>query len=472
MSKKRGFTLVELVIVISLLVLIISLSLNMLNFGIKVHEKSIDVADIQASLRLTAEHVNQVTRYTSAAFTVPKSSFQDLGYRDPGWTYIGVTSSGDLVIDEPPLNEGDPRTVKVLAQAQADVDYEIEFVESFDSDGNVHPNIIGFVIKGFKGGELVAEMESSTSVRNALQIEHRGSNLDPSVALAFSMHDRGSPEFVQVSPDAYITMVLDISGSMDSDMTSSGVTQSRLDFLKNSANGMIDKLSALGFDVYVSLVPFGTNANNPLVFYNLNDETDLITIRKKIGELETGYGGRGTATNTGDGIRRAYHKINKIMEDNSNFDEYTRHMMVLVDGDTNTETMEVTETYWWGGARNWGYYIKEGNSGNSSWPYSIGDVSIRSTSDNDYIKHLAQIITDDKHEGKQKINTFVIGFSDKSNDLINLGLIGDSLNAKEFEDGNRYIIAASGDELDFAFGNFVEEVSSSIWSISGPKLHE
>ncbi|SFH47763.1 von Willebrand factor type A domain-containing protein [Tindallia magadiensis] len=510
MNNRQGYTLLELILVISLLMVVIIASFNFLSFGRTVHQKAVSEADIQSSLRLTAEHVNQAVRYTSAAFTVPKSSFQDAGFRDPGWTYLGVTADGQVVLDKPPENEGEPRKVTVLAEAYDDVHYEIEFIPNHDSDGNIQNNIVGFMIQGFKDGRLVSEMESSTSVKNAHQVEHRGGSLDPSVALAFSMHDRGSPEFVQVSPDAYITMVIDLSGSMNWNMSGTQtsnvpLSEQRLTILRNSALDMIDKLSSLGFDVYVSLVPFGTNANNPEPFRNINDDNELNEVINFINTMQSGQQGRGGWTNTGDGIRRAYHQMKTaeidFLNDNpeKSLNDFTRHMMVLVDGQTNRETRIATSTDyvnlgWWLFPR-WRYvitshslYYGDGNvdinNANIPGEYTsniVNSVISRDvpSNDNTYIEAFANLnirndtYTDIEGEEKQKINTFVIGFSADPNDLLSLEDIGESLNGKRFEDNDnkRFIIAADADELDFAFGDFIEEVSSSLWSISGPRLH-
>lgn len=512
MNNRRGYTLLEVILVISLLLVVITASFNFLSFGTTVHEKAVTEADIQASMRLTAEHVNQSVRYTSAAFTVPKSSFQDSGFRDPGWVYLGVTAEGHVVLDEPPENEGDPRNVTVLAEAHDDIHYEIEFVPSHDSDGNLQNNIMGFIIKGYIDGRLVSEMESSTSIKNAHQIEHRGSALDPSVALAFSMHDRGSPEFVQVSPDAYVTMVIDLSGSMNWNMAGTQtsnvpLSEQRLTILRASALDLIDKLASLGFDVYVSLVPFGTNANNPEPFYNVNDDDELVDVVNYINNMQTNQEGRGGWTNTGDGIRRAYHRMKQAEEDflNNNpekdLNDFTRHMMVLVDGQTNRETRRVDSTDYrnlgiWIIFPRWRYvitshslYYGDGNVdiNNASIPGEYTSNVINSiisrdvpSNDNTYIEAFASqrirndTYIDNEGEEKQNIDTFVIGFSANSDDLLSLEAIGNSLKGKRFEENEnkRYIIAADADELDFAFGNFIEEVSSSLWSISGPQFHE
>ncbi len=174
--------------------------------------------------------------------------------------------------------------------------------------------------------KLVTEVISSVELLNSINIDHLGTDSDPAVALAFSMVEPGSQEWVEVSPDAYITMVLDISGSMNWDMDgkSESVTNPRIDILKSNANKMIDRLANMNFDIYVCLVPFSTSANNPGDFYNVNDEEDLNDLKNEVDVL-TANG----ATNTGDGIRRAYHQLKNItdplIEDGKSYSDFTQH---------------------------------------------------------------------------------------------------------------------------------------------------
>ena len=56
---------------------------------------------------------------------------------------------------------------------------------------------------------------SKVDILNSVNIDHLGTPSDPAVALAYSMVDPGSQEWIEMSPDAYIALVLDKSGSMD-----------------------------------------------------------------------------------------------------------------------------------------------------------------------------------------------------------------------------------------------------------------
>ncbi len=273
-------------------------------------------------------------------------------------------------------------------------------------------------------------------------------------------------------------MVLDTSGSMkwDMDGKSESITNAnrRITILKENANKMIDRLANMDFDIYVSLVPFANDANDPKGFCNVNDVADLATIKAQIAALDANG-----ATNTGDGIRRAYHqlksKADTLITNGKTYNDFTQHMLVLVDGQTNRETREITGTFLWFVTSD----KHSSKSGNTTSSVSVGNNRVVSVSENnnDYINFLGTNLIQKTYtfeeEEKQIINTFVIGFSNKSADHGSLQATGTALNGKMFEyaSGQKpYVIATNAGELDFAFEQFEAEVENSLWVITRPQL--
>lgn len=498
--KRKGFTLLELILVIALIGSVTAIAFNFLFFGMRAQRIVVDEFEIQSSVRLFAEHINNTTRFATSAHTVPKSSFQTHNHRDPNWSYIGINNEGHVVLDEPGETLESPRKVKIIAEKKDGIEYKVSFHPIHNPDGTPHQTLMKFVIEGYRNDTMVIRMDSDVEVMNSHQIEHKGSIGDPAVALSFTKIDRDSPEFINVSPDAHIAMVIDVSGSMDWAMGGQGQSgDKRIDILKVKAHDMIDKLSNMGFDIYVTIVPFSDNANNPSQIRNVNKNNPnngLDYIKTYITNLNP-VG----ATNTGDGLRRAYYQLEVMGNDymarpeNSGLDPtkkytyFTQHMMILVDGATNRETYSRNST----SVPSGGLYTGPNNVTNHT---SIGSINRRdpfvSTGflwwityhgsqnndayvdliGNNLIKNLT--FTNKFGDTEQVIKSFVIGFSARTQDHISLDNIGEATNAKEFEQSNgtmkRFIIATDADELDFAFGSFTEEVSASLWSIYGPSL--
>ena len=253
-----------------------------------------------------------------------------------------------MVIDEPG-ESGQPRKIKYLAKKQEGIDYEIVFDKVLDADGNQMDTLLSFSIVGKRDGKIINEIVSKVDVLNSINIVHLGTPSDPAVAIAYSMVDPGSQEWIEMSPDAYITLVLDQSGSMDWDMDGKSTSinnNRRIEILKEKALKMIDRLAALDFNIYVSIVPFSYNANNPHDFKNLQVQSELTQVKAIINGLNADGN-----TNTGDGIRRAYYqlknKADSLISSNQidHVSDITQHMMVLVDGATNLETKTVTGTF-------------------------------------------------------------------------------------------------------------------------------
>lgn len=220
MKNRKGITVLELILTLSLISIIIMIGFNFLYFGNKAQSMAIEETERQARTRLISEYFNNIARYSTKAHTIPKSSFQysENGVRDPYTSYIGITKDGHVVIDEPGENEGDPRRIQYLAKKQEGIDYEIRIEKVKGSDGKVLENVIRFSIYGIKNGKIVDEIVSNVEIMNSMQVEYLGTESDPAVALAFTKVDPENPQWIVVAPEAYVTLVLDKSGSMSSNL--------------------------------------------------------------------------------------------------------------------------------------------------------------------------------------------------------------------------------------------------------------
>jgi prepilin-type N-terminal cleavage/methylation domain-containing protein len=129
MRKAKGFTLVEVILVMALMGIVITTCYSVLNFSYKTHKVALDEFDLQASFRLVSEQTNQISRFSTAVFTIPQSSFREDNLTD-GWNYFGVMD-GAIVAYEYKLQDGVlGHHKRVLVPANPDVSYEIVFKES------------------------------------------------------------------------------------------------------------------------------------------------------------------------------------------------------------------------------------------------------------------------------------------------------------------------------------------------------
>lgn len=486
MKTRKGVTLIELLLALALISIVITIGFSIFSLGNKTQSIASSESQMQADSRLTTEYINNILRYATKAYTIPKSSFQysEDSVRDPGINYIGLTKDGHIVIDKPGDGEGDPRKIQYIAKKRDGMEYNIVFNEVYDNAGNPNPNMLKYTIESIRNGRVVNKIESSVELMNSQQIDYLGTESDPAVAIAYSMLDPGSQKFIEVTPDAYIAMVLDTSGSMDWDMDGDRNSEpKRMKILKEKVVFMINRLSDLGFKIHVSIVPFSDNANGPWDFVDISNKTNKENLIEKINNEIKADG----ATNTGDGIRRGYYqlknKTNTIIAEGKEYSDFTQHMMVLVDGETNRESREIKRTFFNLFVTDDEYSEGDGDTSNR---IAVGNIRVVSRTDNDnkYVIHLGNKLIKkhtylDNGVTKQIINTFVIGFSNNSKDHRSLKAIGESLNGKEFEHINKdtnvitwepYIIATNADELDFAFEQFESEVENNLWLITRPKL--
>jgi type II secretory pathway pseudopilin PulG len=199
MKNNKGFTLLELILAMTLTMVVLVAVGSVMVFGANVHKKTMIELDIQANIRKVSDKVNATTRYATSTHAIPKSSFQDAAIRDPEWSYIGVNAAGEVVLDVPGPTPGSPRNVQVLAPAQDGVSYEIEFSRIEASPGVESTKMVGIKIVGYSDGQAVISIDTGIEILNSNQIENYGSDSDPAVALAFSTATVGSAEFISGS---------------------------------------------------------------------------------------------------------------------------------------------------------------------------------------------------------------------------------------------------------------------------------
>ncbi len=464
-KRRNGFTLIEVVLSMGLLFLIIIMSGSIMMLGKTILDKAQKEYEFQFSTRMTLHETGDIVRYSTAVFTIPKSSFRPNNL-DSGWDYIGLR---EVVIS--PAEESNPAVIgseivkytynkdtnthiaQVLLTADPNIRYEFVFtkVNPHNEDSLLQFAILSYssgAVDEFGKPKATLTVTSEVASQNSLQIIDNGTPLDPAVAIAFSSQTRSK------NVVGHIAMVLDTSGSMARDMNGSSGSPTRISILKSRAIALIDGF-AMEDNIDISLVPFATSANNPYPFYN--SKTHAQSLRNTVSGLNA-IGG----TNTGDGLRRAYHKL---VIHNAEVGEHIRssnYVIVLVDGvttfasvisDSNRDFVRGDGNVNEGYLDRWGEYNANGQiAGNGA---ALDAVGTR------YVEEMGNLLSNNSFS-----KVYVIGFSSIQTELASVNDIAAACNTPS----SRIFWANSADSLTQVFEEIRQDIVNDLWYLQGPKL--
>ena len=93
-NVKKGFTLIELIVVITIMGLIGGTVTSLLLFGYNVYGDVSEDFDAQVALRSSLQELSKTMRFAKAMFAVPGTE-----YLDDEWNYIGLNEDKTMIID-------------------------------------------------------------------------------------------------------------------------------------------------------------------------------------------------------------------------------------------------------------------------------------------------------------------------------------------------------------------------------------
>ena len=503
MKNKNGFTLVEVLLTITLVSIVILGAANLVVFSIKGHKLTRNEFDIQSNLRNVSQKVNIIVRDTSATYLLHRENADNL---TDEWNYIMLSPDKDRLLNY----EWNPTTsshdVKELFPAIEGVTLDI----ILNKDSAPHEDrLLEFGIAVNGAGET-RTIDTQIEAKNSLQIVDRSYLEEPNV-LAY----RNDSRLDEVSnAQAVVSMVLDKSGSMGNRMDgysnvnnshSNPSYHSRMKLMKQEATRMIEELADLP-NVNISINPFDSTANGSYAM--VNAKTQLDVLKNRIDGLSANGG-----TNSGDGIRRGFYRIKEFNELSENINKTNKNfMIILVDGVTTfasvhenvTQHMVSTRTdqgptyeynnglvyefshsedvYWWFGIyRYTNFYYKispytnyvtgnnniENREANDNNVYSDGryygygnSLDPRGTA---YVDLIGEMVQNYKEGTNEEIKVYVIGFSAVPADYGSLRDI-----ALATTNDTVYYEAGSSEALEEIFKAIQRDISDALWHIGGP----
>ena len=529
LGNKKGFTLIEVIVVVMLIGLVISMAFSMLFFGYNVFGLTSSEFEIQSNIRLAMEEINTTVRSSKAMFAVPDATF-----RDEQWNYIAVSPDGTTVLNyvwDPTIGENGDHVETIMVGPYDNVLFNISF---FKEDSMSKDNFVKMRLEAnINGSTKRFDILTGYEALNSLQVIDYGTDSNPARALAY----RGDVfHYENMKIYVNIALVLDSSGSMSYNLTGGSPTTSkpsRISILKTQAKNLIDQLAQnTNSDVTImtSLIEYNYTANDPDPF--LNVKTSRSTIRSNIDALCGTNNNCQGATNIGDGLRRAYHNLEARrieIENSANLalEEYVvkNYVILLTDGDytvysrqvtptdsyrtftvcseynnrnnckknkSTTETIQVSSKSFYLGNQNvtgngvdYWRYIKDVNDGDyfgiqrdvfykdaDSWSedpfFGSGQYVFGRGGDLDSIAR--NYITEVSNLGlnnNENFTNYVIRFTSGAS-LTAINNILSDLNV----DASRYFSAETEAELGLSFTNIQTSITNDTWHYLGPRLSE
>ncbi len=526
--RKRGFTLIELIVTIAIASVLMLVAYNILFTGLRGFSETRTSFEEQTDVRYAVEVTNNAVKFATAGFAVTEDDYKPVltgggdvtGLVKP-WNYIGLSPGKDAIVHYVFKSDGTGGGTydqQVLATAEPGSSYALIFKKETPAQTDKILKYTLTYTRGARTEAITTELEAI----NALHIIDWGDAAKPAVAIAYRTDE--TPE-INKRPVASLAMVLDTSGSMAWGMngqgtSTTGVTGSnpvRLSLLKNTLTDSSDGLFTVLEDAeaYVGLVPFSQNANiphgnyayyggyDPSKFYNTRN--DKATLSALVNLLNTGG-----ATNTGDGLRRAYYQLKKFNSEKTSYglqsdQPVKNYMVVLVDGVTTVGSARLAVYRDW-----WVYYgsfkrfiTEDGNINNTLFSSRSGSyyrVTMNqfngnigaypaghgSQLDETYGEPYVRAVGTMMASGTPKIDQcFVIGYSNYKDaygdypeleSVVNiakaLGIDVDASEADEKFINNEFVFIASDREsLKEAFDNIGGYINEALWQIEGPRLN-
>lgn len=459
-NKTAGFTLIEMIIVISLIGVVMTAAAGFIKFSLASERKVEDEYVLQSEMRHATEIVNNAVRDASVTFIMPGALEADRIKNK--WCYIGISEDGSEIVQylwtENEDGTNGKHIKRVLVSAKDDASFFLRL------DNKEKTKLVGYRLGLDKEDGRSLEVSSMLSAINSIAVDFYSTDKNPAALIAYRTDPRPQPEGNK-AVTVVISMILDDSGSMAWNMmggtrVDNNENKARKIIMKAKAEALIDSFPE---NVHLGIVGYSNNANNPSALINLANPSKKLEAKRKIPNDASG------GTNTGDALRRAYHQL-KTYEKAAD-EEVLNYIILLTDGNPT-------------------YFSHTNYSKRSSYSYSAGDRNIPTVATGDYqtgtgnITYLGGPGSDDpkdnclnytktmgdiiKADRSLKAKTFVIGFSGVPEEVTRAKTIAANCNTASTSIDEVYFYAGSEESLGIAFDAIKESILLEVWHIYGP----
>lgn len=260
--RRAGFTLVEMVVVMTLLTIVIALSLSLFIGSLKAQDMSYSEYDFQSKLRQMSDVIDKTINSASALFTIPKESFDrhsKNGTLSKKWDYYGLSEDGKEFVSYVYDPVSDTHIRKVLVSGE-NITFRFRFYKPHDetTGQDLGEKFVGYRIEVLKDGQPTGyEIDTYIEAKNSQQVVHRGTESLPASAIAI----RNRTKVEERKTITFVHMVFDVSGSMEQPLGGIFLSaESRISLLKKAAKELVGSY-AKEDGVELLFYPFSRTAN-------------------------------------------------------------------------------------------------------------------------------------------------------------------------------------------------------------------
>jgi len=340
-KREKGISLIEIICALAVLSLFALGAVNLLQMGTSSNVAAAKEFDLQSGARTAMETLTNKIRYSTAVFIIPESGFSENNLSS-GWDYMGVLETDDglqeLVLFEYMQDSANHKKTVLLKEQNGFV-YNLEFKKKNRSKDNL---LIQYLFNIYQDGNEYWTLGSEAEAMNSLQVVDWSTDTDKGRAIAIQSTGREKSK-----TRGRVALVLDVSGSMAYSFSgASNYSNERHNAMVKSALQLLATFAEED-NIDVAIIPYSSTADYPSTtvwkkngmsdYMFLNAKSNYVQLQNMVKSLSP-YGG----TNTGDGLRRAYHAL---VNDTSGSGKTADYTILLSDGDMTLATMEEVKRY-------------------------------------------------------------------------------------------------------------------------------